>query len=172
MKKINDILRRVASLERYQGLLGQARRNAERQIIIGAVNTIVGTLERQRIEIDTGAAFDAINNGIQRAEEHFKAACEADKMLPFASQLPGDAPKFVDSLAISLKIAGGKFLQEVYAKIAAEAEAANAKAQAATIAAAAALPADPPAPAPEVKPLPDASKYFAEMRAVVGGDNV
>lgn len=162
MSQINDILRLVAGLERYQGALGKSRRESERQIIIGSVNVIVGTLQRERIAFESAEAFDAIRAGIARAEEHFKSALEADKTLSFGSPLPGDPPKFVDSLALCLGIATGSFISAKHTAIVAARATADAQAKAAAIAAAAALPADPPAPAPAPKPKPKSTVNWQE----------
>jgi hypothetical protein len=166
--KINDILSRVAGLERYQGVSGKLRRDMERQVIIGAVNRIVGTLQKERIDVDVDSALEAIKNGIRLATKHFENAVVADKTLPFGSSLPGKNPVFVDSLAFGLGIAVGKLIQDTHAKIAADIASANAQAKADDIAAAAALPQEPePAPAPARKASPDVAAYIAAMRAAV-----
>lgn len=169
MKHANTILSRVKMLERYQGLLGKHRRDAERQIIIGAVNMIVGTLERQRIEIDNNAVFEAIRDGIRSAEKYYEAALDADKMLPFGSPLPGNPPRFTDSLQLCLSVATTHYITAVHTKITEKREAANAKAKAETIAAAAQLPEEPPMPQPRCGMEMDAEtkQYFAALRAAV-----
>jgi hypothetical protein len=167
MSKINDILRLVAGLERYQGVLGESRRKAERQNIIGAVNALIGTLHRDKIDFDVNEAFEAVREGIGRAEEHYQAALEADKMLPFASPLQGDAPQFVDSLKLSLGITTGRFVQDMHDRLAAQRAAAEAAAKAATIAAAAALPQEPEPVKPRVDPDEEIARGFSELKATL-----